>query len=167
MKMQQQHSSDLTLLCQMIEPIKIAMLTNVDQHGALTSRPMTPLEMDTEGTLWFFIDRSSVPNAERLHEANLTFSDEGRAVFVSLSGRGELSDDRENMRRLWTSSAAPWFADGAESADLALLKFVPNAAEYWDGPHSKIVRKVAMAASIAAGRPVGIGEHETLTHLSS
>lgn len=128
---------------------------------------MTPLEIDSEGALWFFVDRTSVPNVKRLHEANLTFGDEGRAVYVSLSGRGELDDDRETMRRLWTSFAKPWFPDGPDSADLALLKFVPNAAQYWDGPHSKVVRKVAMAASIAAGRPMGIGEHHTLTNLSS
>ena len=166
MKMQQQLNSDLTLLSEMIENIKITMLTNVDENGALTSRPMTPLELDGEGSLWFFIDRTSVPNVERLHAVNLTFSDEDRAIFVSLSGTGALDDDRERMRRLWTSFAKPWFPEGPESPDLALLKFVPNAAEYWDGPHSKVVRKVAMAASIAAGRPIGLGAHDTLTNLS-
>ena len=66
MQIQQQHNSDLTLLSEMIEEITVAMLTNVNEHGALTSRPMTPLEMDSEGALWFFIDRTSVPNVERL-----------------------------------------------------------------------------------------------------
>lgn len=166
MKIQQQHNSDLTLLSEMIEEITVAMLTNVNEHGALTSRPMTPLEMDSEGALWFFIDRTSVPHVERLSAANLSFSDEERAVYVSLSGRGELDDDRDIIRRLWTSFAKPWFPEGPESVDLCLLKFVPETAEYWDGPHSKVVRKVAMAASIAAGRPIGMGEHHTLTNLS-
>lgn len=166
MKIQQQHNSDLTLLSEMIEGISVGMLTNINEHGALTSRPMTPLEMDSEGSLWFFIDRTSVPSPERLSDINLAFSDEDRAVYVSLSGRGELDDSREIVRRLWTSFAKPWFPEGPESPDLALLKFVPETAEYWDGPHSKVVRKVAMAASIAAGRPIGIGEHHTLTNLS-
>jgi len=86
MKIQQQHNSDLTLLSEMIEEITVAMLTNVNEHGALTSRPMTPLEMDSEGALWFFIDRTSVPKVERLSEANLSFSDEERFMCHSQAG---------------------------------------------------------------------------------
>jgi hypothetical protein len=30
---------------------------------------------------------------------------------------------------------------------------------YWDSPGSKVVRALAMAASVVAGKPVGLGEH--------
>jgi hypothetical protein len=38
--------------------------------------------------------------------------------------------------------------------------------EYWDAPNSKVVRMVAMAASVVAGKPIGMGDHGTLTHLT-
>ena len=69
----QQHNCDLTLLPEMIEDSSVGMLTNINEHAVLTSRPMTPLDMDSEGCLGFFIDRTSVPHAKRLNEANLAF----------------------------------------------------------------------------------------------
>ena len=62
--------------------------------------------------------------------------------------------------------ARPWFPEGVESVHLGLLKIVPREAEYWDAPHSRMVRMVAMVASAVVGRPVGLGTHETLTDLS-
>ncbi len=166
MKIHDQTNPDLTQLCELVENFTIAMLTNIDEHGALTSRPMTPLEMDKRGTFWFFIDKTTVTDVERLKVVNLNFTDVEHAVYVSISGRGELDHDREKMKRLWTSHAKPWFPEGPETPSLALLSVTPNTAEYWDGPHSKLVRKFSMAASIAAGKPIGMGEHDTLTSLS-
>ena len=56
--------------------------------------------------------------------------------------------------------------ESQSSPELTLLKFVPESAEYWDAPHSKMVRMFAMAASVVAGKPIGLGEHEKLTALS-
>jgi len=85
---------------------------------------------------------------------------------VSLSGHGELVHDRERIKMLWTSFAKPWFPEGPETPNLALLKFVPHSAEYWDAPSSRMVRLLAMAASAIAGKPIGMGEHDTLTNLT-
>ena len=166
MKTELQSNPDLSLVCEMIEDISIAMLTNKDDRGALTSRPMSPLEIDKQGVLWFFIDDRTAASGEQLKLVNLSFSDEERSIYVSISGRGEIDKDRARMKRLWTSFAKPWFPEGPDSPHLALLKVIPETAEYWDGPHSKMVRSFAMAASIAAGKPLGLGEHDTLTNLS-
>ena len=63
--------------------------------------------------------------------------------------------------------AKPWFPDGPDSSNLALLKFIPDRADYWDGPSSKMVRAFGMIASVIAGKPVGLGEHGSLTALSA
>ena len=68
---------------------------------------------------------------------------------------------------MWTVIAKPWFPDGPDSSNLALLKFIPNSADYWDGPSSKMVRALGMIASVIAGKPVGLGEHGSLTNLSA
>ena len=125
----------------------------------LVSRPMTALEMDPEGALWFFTDPTSAGNHD-LQVVNLSFADPDRSVYVSLSGRGELSFDRERAKQLWTPAAKPWFPQGVMSPNLALLKFTPEAADSWDSPHSKAIRVLAMAASIFAATPIGLGKHE-------
>jgi general stress protein 26 len=67
--------------------------------------------------------------------------------------------DRALIRSMWTAAAKPWFPEGPEAEDLALLEVRPTHAEYWDGPSNMVSRALAMAASIAAGRPIGLGEH--------
>lgn len=166
MKTETQASADLSHIAQMIEGIPIAMLTTVESDGALASRPMAPLEMDATGALWFFIDlRSS--KVGHLQVANLTFTDTARGTYVSLSGRGEIDTDRVRIERLWTPMAKPWFSDGPESTSLALLKFVPNVADYWDASNSRMVRALSMIASAVTGQPIAMGEHGSHTGLSS
>jgi general stress protein 26 len=166
MKIHSTPDARLAEIGKLIENFRIAMLTNADDAGALVSHPMAALEMDADGALWFFTDlRSS--KLEHLRVANLNFSDADKGTYVSLSGHGEIVVDRERIEQLWTPFAKPWFPDGPESRDLALLKFVPHSAEYWDAPDSKMVRLSAMAASIVAGKPVGLGAHDRLGGLSS
>lgn len=166
MKIAPQASPELTHVATLIDGMQIAMLTTIETDGSLASRPMAALEMDEHGALWFFTDlRSS--KVEHLRVAGLSFTDEGRATYVSLSGRGEVDTDRGRIKRLWTSFAKPWFPDGPESPNLALLKFIPESADYWDGPNSKMARAFGVLASVVAGKPVAMGEHGTHTGLSA
>ena len=165
MKIAAQTDSALVDLCGLIQQIPVAMLTNLDADGNLVSRPMSPMEMDRNGALWFFIDLRHA-KVEHMGAANLSFADADRATFVSMSGRGQIHMDRARIAQLWTPLVRPWFPDGADSEHLALLKFVPGAAEYWDAPHSKMMRMVALAASVITGKPIAQGEHDVLPALS-
>jgi general stress protein 26 len=166
MKLEPQPTEELARLGAMLENTPVAMLTSAAEDGALTSCPMEALEMDREGALWFFTDlRSDL--VERLRVINLSFVDDQRGTYVSLSGRGEIAKDSERIKWLWTMFDKASFPDGPDSRHLALLKFVPNKAEYWDAPNSRAVRLLALAASAVSGAPVGQGDHDVLTDLSS
>lgn len=165
MKTETQKNPELAQLCKLIEAQSIAMLTTRESDGTLLSRPMAALKMDSGGAIWFFTDvRSS--KVEHLSSANLSFADVDKGTYVSVSGHGEIHIDRERSEELWTPFARPWFPEGVESPNLALLKIVPELAEYWDSSHSKMVRMFAMAASIVAAKPIGMGDHATLKGLS-
>ena len=49
---------------------------------------------------------------------------------------------------------------GEDDPDLTLLRITPERAEIWDGPDSQVLRMAAMAASVVAGRPIGLGDKE-------
>ena len=165
MKTELQHTDDLIRLGQLIENMTVALFINIDGAGAVVSRPMAPLEMDGGGALWFFTDlRSS--KIDHLSSVNVSFIDPSGGTYVSVSGYGEIYTGQEHIARLWTPLAKPWFPDGPDSQHLALLKVIPVTAEYWDASHSRMVRMLAMAASIVAGEPVAQGEHGTLTTLA-
>lgn len=166
MKIEPQASDELTQLSNLIEGISVAMMTTIGEHAALVSRPMSPLNMDRQGALWFFVDLRS-EKIERLREVNFSFTDTDKSIYVSISGHGEVHTEQAHIDELWTAFARPWFPDGKDSGNIALLKFVPSSAEYWDASHSKMVRMFAMAASIIANKPIGMGDHDTLTNLSA
>jgi general stress protein 26 len=164
MKLEPQSTADLARLGELIENTPVAMLTTLADDGALISCPMEALEMDCDGALWFFTDlRSDL--GERLRRINISFVDDQRGSYVSLSGRGEIAKDRERIERLWTMFDKASFAEGSTSRHLALLKFVPSQAEYWDAPSSRVVRLLALAASAVSGAPVGRAAHDVLTDL--
>lgn len=166
MKIQTQTNDQLAQLCELIEPIRIAMLTTMGDDEALTSRPMSVLEVDSQGKFWFYTSMSS-QKVKHLHPMNLGFADMDRSTYVSIAGSGVLVHDTARIRALWTPFAKPWFPMGPESADLALLEFTPDIAEYWDAPNSKMVRLFAVAASVVTGRPVAMGDHAVLTGLAA
>ena len=165
MNIKPQKTEELTKLGELIEDMSVAMLTTFDvAEGALISRPMSPQEMCEQGGIWFLTDPNS-NKVKNMQVMNLGFSDEANSTYVSISGHGEIISDRERIESLWTVFAKPWFPRGSDSHNLALLKFVPHSAEFWDAPNSKMVRMLAMAASIVAAKPIGMGEHGNLIKL--
>ena len=98
-----------------------------------------------------------------LHSAARFFHDEREQLLKLKAENDDLkaqeSEDRIRIQQLWTAAAKPWFPEGPTSANLALLKITPDAADYWDAPYSTMVRAVGMLASVVAGRPVGLGTH--------
>ena len=165
MNIKPQKTHELTKLGELIADMSVAMLTTFnDAEGMLMSRPMSPQEMCGQGAIWFLTDPRS-NKVKHLQVMNLGFSNESDSTYVSISGHGEIVDDHARIESLWTVFAKPWFPDGVVSSNLALLKFVPHAAEYWDAPNSKMVRMLAMVASIMAAKPIGMGEHGNLNAL--
>ena len=165
MNIEAQTTPELKHIAELIKGIATSMLTTIEADGSLASRPMYALEMDASGALWFFTDTRS-SKVERLGVANLAFTDLDDSTYVSLSGHGEIVTDRGRIERLWSPFARPWFPDGPDSPNLALLKFVPHSADYWDAPNSKMVRAVSDLVSIVAGKPIGMGEHGSHESLS-
>lgn len=163
MKTAKQTQPDRQELAAMIADRRIAMLTTHDAASGLHSRPMTPLEMDAEGDIWFFVREDSQNKVSPTQGgANLVFVDEAKATFVSITGHTALLDDRQRIKALWTAAAKPWFPDGPDEADLRLLKFTPEQADIWDSPGSRTVRALALATSIVRKQPTGLGDHDHL-----
>lgn len=152
MKTETQSCKGLTQLSKLIEAIPVAMLTSLDFGGALMSKPITPLEMDSDGAIWFFIDlRSS--GLSHLCMTNLNFSHESSGTYLSLSGCCEINKNQAHIERLWTDSATFWFPDGSHARNLALLKFVPYTAEYWEASQGMMVNMYSMFATVVSSKP--------------
>lgn len=124
-----------------IKGIKMAMMTTMEENGALRSRPMATQEVEFDGDLWFFTKKSStkVREVDKYHEVNLSYADPANYTFVSLSGKATTVEDRKKMEELWNPTYHAWFKDGLDDPDITLLKVEIHDGEYWDAPTSKMV----------------------------
>ncbi|TAE31999.1 MAG: pyridoxamine 5'-phosphate oxidase [Cytophagales bacterium] len=163
METKQQHNPDLEKIKELVEDIRIAMMTTVDEGGHLVSRPMAVMQMDTDGTLWFFTKKSS-PKVDQIenHEqqVNLSFADTGDSSYVSISGTAQETDDRAKIEELWSPMAKPWFPEGKDDPQLTILKVHTNMAEYWDSNSSRMVRFLEMARAAVTGDTYKEGENK-------
>lgn len=156
--------SSFTRLREQIEGIEVAMLTTVDEHGDLRSRPMATLEIGDDGDLWFFtrVDTPKVDETQREHRVGLAYAAPASHRYASVTGRAQLVHDREKIRRLWRPSHRLYLPEGREDPALALLCVTPQFAEYWCAPPTWIGRALHLARTLLAGQPPQLSSHEKL-----
>ena len=161
--MKNQQGSQLEKVKDLVESIRIAMMTTLDEAGDLVSRPMAVQQMDDDGTLWFFTKKSS-PKIDQIeqHERHicLSFANVSDSSYVSITGHAEELDDRAKVEELWSPMAKPWFPEGKDDPELTILKVTTKMAEYWDSTSSRMVRYFEMARAIVTGDTYKEGENE-------
>ena len=143
-----------------LEDAEVCMVTT-EGGGRLHSRPMAP-HVDRERKLVRFLTGGSAPKVgEILHESevNLAFSDPGSMNFASVSGRAEISRDRELIRELWNGFADAWFEGDAETADVAVVTVRPDQGQYWNGTGSRIAQMWELAKAKATGGKPDMGDN--------
>jgi general stress protein 26 len=150
----------------LIKDVKMAMLTTEAEDGLLHSRPMATQHTDFDGTLWFFTgsDSGKVNELEWNPEVNLSYAQPSDSRYVSISGNGEIVNDRAKMEELWNDIYKAWFPKGLEDSNLCLLKVEVSSAEYWEAPSGKMVQIFGYLRALATGeRSQGEGsEHGTI-----
>ena len=145
--------------------IRFAMLTTVDLDGSLTARPMTTVQKEFSGDLWFFTSRSSPPALAVAANpiVGVQYTNPSDDVYVSLSGDARLEHDRARMEAFWSPMVKAWFPQGIDDPDLVMLRIDVHKAEYWDVKESKPVQLFKMARAALTGKPpTDLGEHRTI-----
>lgn len=142
------------------EGIDFCMLTTIS-GGQLRSRPMSTQEMDENGELWFFTSDQThkVDEIEADSRVNAAYSKPDDNTYVSVSGRGSISKDRQKIEELWNPVLKAWFPKGLDDPNLALLKISVEEAEYWDSPNSTIVQLAGFVKALVTGQQAKGGEH--------
>jgi len=161
MDTQQQANDSLEKVAQLVDEIRFAMLTTQEQDGTLHSRPMTTLQMDADGCLWFFTSVHSykVDDVNEQAKVNLGYARTDQQDYLSVAGTAQVVRDRKKMEELWTTWLKPWFRDGLNDPDLVLLRVRIDEANYWDAPGSLVKRLYGLAKGILTGNTDALGEH--------
>ena len=129
------------------------MLTTRAVDGTLTSRPMTTLQTEFDGTLWFMLAADSLKamDVEERPKVNLSYAQPEEGRYVCVSGTAEVVRDRTKARELWRPLFETWFPGGPEDPNLALLRVDIVSADYWESPHGDPQRLYAAMEKGDAG----------------
>ena len=151
-------------LTELIEDIRIAMLTTAMPDGMLRSRPMATQQTESDGDLWFFTQASAAKAAEiRTNpHVNVSYASPRENRYVSVSGTATLVRDRKKMEELWDQLYKAWFPQGLEEPDLALLRVDIERAEYWDAPSGTMAEIAGLLKVPATRGPSAAGENEKI-----
>jgi general stress protein 26 len=157
------HASHVAELAAKIKPVRFGMFTTVDQHGHLTSQPMTNQEIDSEGGLWFYTSTLTDlwENIAANPKVNVSFAEPEDMLFVSISGTAERVVDRARIKELWNPMVAAWFPNGVDDPHVVLVRVAARSVHSWDSNDNKMTSMFDMAkAAITGTRPeVEPGEH--------
>jgi general stress protein 26 len=145
----------------LIGDIGVAMVVTHNGRGdQLRARPMAARPDAADNAIYFLTDAAAPKHGEidRNHNICLAFSDLKGQKYLSVTGRGEISDDRAKIRRFWSVSDKAFWQDADDPA-IRLLRVAPEEAEYWEGA-GLIVSSVRMIASAITGARPDLGDNE-------
>jgi general stress protein 26 len=125
--------AELQELQELVKDFHTALLTTRGEDGHFHTRPMELQRRSLDEGFWFATSENTakVADIENDEHCGLAlFSGERGATYVSISGNAHLVREREIIHRMWDPSWRPWFPDGPDQADLVLIRFDPEHAEY-------------------------------------
>ena len=132
---------------ELLEEFDTAMLVTQGEGQLPHARPMAIARVEAGGGVWFFSGRDSAKVHEIQHEQHvLIVCQKGHRLHLTLSGRAQLSQDRNRAKELWKESYKAWFPGGPNDPNLVLIFVRPEAAEYWDAQGVQGVRYLFEAA---------------------
>lgn len=148
----------------LVNAINTCMFYTNIQTGIHNTRPMAVIEVDNNGTLWFFTDIQSnkVKDIEKDSSVHLVFAHPGKDSYIDLRGRASIEQDRKSIEDKWTPIIKAWFPEGVSDPNLCLIKVKTDEAHYWDSENTKMVEMLKLVASVVTGKELVEGVHGDL-----
>ena len=148
-------------LWDIIADMPACMLVTADQD-VLRARPLAPFVDKQSRTIQFVTDDDSAKIEELLknRELCLTFADTSNMLFASVSGRGQITHDRNLVDKLWGPYCEAFFPDGRGS--VAVITVKPSQAEYWDNDKGTLSTAFEVAKAYFGDEGPDLGENAKL-----
>jgi len=149
----------------LVKGVNICMfITNNRSDADTHTRPMATVDVEDDGTLWFYTDIRSIKVDEVTtdQDVHLVYAHPGKDSFLDLWGTASVVTDRQQIKDKWTPMVKVYFSGGADDPNLALLKVKPQDCYYWDVESGKMVYFLKAAASVVTGKRLAEGAEGNL-----
>jgi general stress protein 26 len=140
----------LAELYQLLADFDTAMLVTLTSEHQLHARPMQIQDpkLVPDCDLWFVTaaDTAKVTEIEGEQQVNVSCLRKDKA-YLSIAARARVSDDTNEIRRLYKPEWRIWMGDDAATSAL-IIKLVIERAEYWqpEGGRARILYEALKAA---------------------
>lgn len=141
---------------ELAEDIKMCMFCTELSVRPVPTRPMSVLEVDEQGNLWFLSSKNSNKNFEIKHddEVQLIFAKNADAHFLSIFGKAIIYTDRSHIEDVWVPIAKTWFEEGKNDPNATVIKVEPQDAYYWDTKSGKMISMLKWALGAVVGSSI-------------
>jgi general stress protein 26 len=134
--------SSVKKLKELVDAINICLFcTDLKNDDGATCRPMTALDTDAQGNLWFFSavlsDKNRVIKADS--QVQLYFAHPTKGDYMIINGNAEVIMDTNKVAELWSDEQETWFKGGKTDPNIAIIKVTPKNAYYWDTDGDRMV----------------------------
>jgi general stress protein 26 len=130
------------------------------------ARPMSVLQVDERGHLWFLSSKDSIKNQELENnsEVRLYIQGSAHADFVELHGYASLSTDKARIKELWKPVIKTWFTEGIDDPRISVIEVTPTDGYYWDTKHNHAIAGMKMLIGAAIGKTLDDSIEGELRH---
>lgn len=159
-KIDQNKTEAVQKLQELVKDVNVCMFTTVDNEGIVTTRPMTTINVDEEGNLWFFTNEfgENILNDSYDNSAYLIYSHPGANTYVYVKGTSNIILDKTKIQELWKPMLKAWFPHGVDDPKLCLIKVIAEEAKYWNSTSNKMVVFYNIVKAIAKKEKYQEGE---------
>ena len=150
-----QNEEALKKFKKLAEEVNTCMFITATHSEHEHTRPMATVEVEEDGSLWFFTDIRSIKVEEIAADntVHLVYAHPGKQSFMDVWGRGSIITDKEQMKAKWSPVVKSYFPQGTDDPNLALLKVQPTNVYYWEAETGKMVQAIKMAVAAVTGNP--------------
>jgi len=156
------HSTDPTTrtdieshFLELLKEFKTATLVTLALGGGLRGRPMAIGHIEDDGTMWFLSDIQSEKVTELANDTHALVSLSESDKYLVLTGELGVVRDEEKAKALWKEAFRAWFK-GPDDPALTLLRFQPDAGEYWNNAGAQGIKQAfRVAKAYVTGEKLG------------
>ena len=150
---------------ELVESAGMCMFASNLDSLPISARPMSTLEVDEDGSLWFFSQASSDKNYEIKSDSRvqLFYNNTKSSEYLSVAGTAIIIRDEEKAKELWTAWSKAWFNKGVDDPELTIIKVVPEDIYYWDTKTNKVVSLLKIAVGALTGKSMDDGVQGKIT----
>ncbi len=127
--------------------VRTVMVTSIDEVGTLSSRPVTMLDIDINGDVWFLVD-AKASWVMPIDHAPINVAAADDDLWVSFAGRASVDRDKTRIDELMNRAVKAFFDS---DADPVALRVATDQIEWWASEGTVRTALKVARASVTGG----------------